>query len=82
VDKNQNYDVTFDSNGGSNVDPQSIRYNKKIQKPADPIRDGYTFAGWKLDDEEYNFDTPVKSDIDLTAHWTVNQYTITFDAVG
>ena len=76
VDKNQNYDVTFDSNGGSNVDPQSIRYNQKIQKPANPIRDGYTFAGWKLDDEEYNFDTPVKSDIDLTANWTENTNTV------
>ena len=79
VDKNQNYDVTFDSNGGSNVYSQSIRYNQKAQKPADPTRDGYTFAGWKLEGEDYDFDNPIKSDIELEAQWTINEYTISFN---
>ena len=37
--------VTFDSNGGSAVDAQTVDDGGKAVKPADPTRDGYTFAG-------------------------------------
>ena len=74
--------VTFDTDGGSAVEPQTVVSGRKAVRPADPVRTGYTFAGWYLDGEVYDFDTPVTTDLTLTAHWTANQYTITFDTAG
>ena len=37
--------------------------------PQDPTRDGYTFDGWYLDGEKYDFSTPVTEDITLVAKW-------------
>ena len=61
--------VTFNSNGGSNVSPQTIDYNGIVSKPVDPTRMGYTFIGWKLNGQTYDFNTPVTSDIILVAEW-------------
>ena len=74
--------VTFDTDGGSAVEPQTVVSGRKAVRPADPVRTGYTFAGWYLDGEVYDFDTPVTTDLTLTAHWTANSYTITFDTAG
>lgn len=43
-----------------------------------PIREGYTFGGWYLNGTEYDFDTPVTSDITLVAQWTRNKVQITW----
>ena len=61
--------VTFDSAGGSVVEAQSIEQGGKVQKPADPVRDGYVFGGWYLNDAEYDFGTQVDKNMVLTAHW-------------
>jgi len=67
------YTVTFDSNGGSAVTSQNVPEGGKVTKPADPTREGYTFNGWNLGDQAYDFSTPVTGDITLTAQWTANQ---------
>ena len=61
-----NVTVTFDSAGGSAVEPQSVPQGQPAQRPADPIKDGYAFIGWydKADLEysnmpEWNFSYPV-----------------------
>ena len=77
--------VSFDSNGGSAVSSQQVRYGSKVVKPADPTRSGYTFAGWytaKSGGSKYDFNQPVTGDVTVYAHWTVNSYTLTFDANG
>ena len=74
--------VTFDTDDGSAVESQTVVSGRNAVRPADPVRTGYTFAGWYLDGEVYDFDTPVTTDLTLTAHWTANQYTITFDTAG
>ena len=61
--------VTFDSDGGSDVDQQEI-CNTSAIKPSDPKKDGYDFAGWYLGDTQYTFDTMITTDIALKAHWT------------
>ena len=61
--------VTFDSDGGSDVDQQEI-CNTSAIKPSDPTKNGYLFAGWYLEDMQYAFDTTVTTDITLKAHWT------------
>lgn len=75
------YTVTFQSEGGSEVASQ-IRANTPADQPADPTKEGYTFIGWYNGESEWNFETPVATDLTLTAKWQLNQYTITFDAAG
>lgn len=38
--------VSFDSQGGSIVAGQNVEYDKLIQVPTAPTKEGYTFAGW------------------------------------
>ncbi len=64
------YTVTFDSNGGSEVASQSVEEGSLAECPQAPVRDGYTFVGWFLNNELYDFATPIKSDITLIAQWT------------
>ena len=80
------YTVIFDSNEGSAVSQAGVKFEEKITKPADPTKEGYTFAGWfkeKTLDNEWKFDSDVvTANITLYAKWTVNQYTATFDVNG
>lgn len=87
------YTVTFDSNGGSSVVPQTVKQGEKAKKPASPIKSGYTFNGWydKTLTKVYDFNTPVTEDITLYAKWTKKavppapttvNYTVTFDSKG
>lgn len=67
----QTFTVHFTTGGGaSTVEDQVVEYGKTAERPADPTRDGYTFAGWTLDGVAYSFDTPVTGDLDLVASWT------------
>lgn len=45
------YYIAFDSQGGSYVDTIMGKYNPDIEKPEDPVRTGYRFAGWYEDEE-------------------------------
>ena len=63
------YTVQFDSNGGTQVDSQIVLPGGKAVEPEDPTNSSAAFAGWKLGDDYYDFDTPVNSDITLVAHW-------------
>ena len=77
-----NYTVTFDTDGGSAIDAQTVAYGETVKAPAVPAKSGYTFAGWELDGKAYDFTAPVTEDLTLTANWTVNRYTLTFDTDG
>lgn len=66
--------VSFETGEGSKVDSQTTA-DGKLVKPADPTRDGYTFAGWYTDEactQAYDFSTPVTADLTLHAKWTKN----------
>ena len=68
------YTITFDTAGGSEVAPITQDYGTTITAPANPTKTGYTFAGW---DKTIPATMPAEN-ITLTARWQVNQYTITF----
>ncbi len=79
------YKVTFSSNGGSGVASQSVTSGKKVTKPADPTKGGYTFKGWYSDSaltKAYDFSSAVRSNLTLYAKWAANSYTVTFNANG
>ncbi|MEG0416136.1 MAG: InlB B-repeat-containing protein [Erysipelothrix sp.] len=69
------YNVTFESNGGSHVDPQlGIKEGSLVKKPFDPQYDGFQFDGWYRDEDFkkiWNFDTEtVEENMTLYAKWT------------
>ncbi|MBT1167310.1 InlB B-repeat-containing protein [Bifidobacterium simiarum] len=67
--------VSFDSTGGSSVASQKVADGAKASQPTPPTRSGYSFAGWYNGSTRYDFTTPVKSDLRLTARWTKNSTT-------
>ncbi len=72
------YTITFDSAGGSAVEPITQDYGTPVVPPTDPTLVGHTFAGWNPAVPA----TMPADDLELTAQWTVNQYTISFDSAG
>ena len=72
------YTITFDTAGGSEIASITQDYGTAITAPADPTREGYTFIGW---DREIPETMPAEN-ITLKARWEINQYTITFDTAG
>ena len=72
------YTITFDTNGGSEIAPITQDYGTEITAPADPTRKGYTFKGW---DKEIPKTMPAEN-MTVKAQWEINQYTITFDTNG
>lgn len=80
------YTVTFNSMGGSDIEPVTVIGGRTFMQPADPTRKNYQFAGWYKDEEctqPWNFgvDT-VSSDLTLYAKWikeaAPNEVTVTF----
>ena len=72
------YTITFDTNGGSAINPITQDYNTAITAPADPTRKGYTFAGWNPALPT----TMPAGDMTVTAQWEIVTYTITYNLDG
>jgi uncharacterized repeat protein (TIGR02543 family) len=72
------YTITFDSNGGSEVDPITLDYGSIVTAPEAPTRSGYEFAGWTPELPE----TMPDEDITVTAIWTVNTFTVSITGGG
>ena len=82
------YTVTFNSYGGTPVPPaQEVEYGLTATEPAAPEKTGYTFDGWYLGDEKYDFSAAVEQNITLTAKWHITPHNIyaylrTGDSIG
>lgn len=77
--------VSFNTDGGSTIDSITVQHGSTITKPADPTKEGYTFAGWYYDEggesghTAWDFDSrTVLSNITLIAHWTSDTYSVTY----
>ena len=81
----EEYTVTFDTDGESEVADQTIIYGNKITKPADPTKTGYIFDNWYTDDTYstvFDFDTIITSDTTIYAKYNINTYTVTLNPNG
>ena len=75
--------VTYDyGERGGIYAKQIVQAGEKAIQPDVPSRQGYQFTDWYLDDTKYDFNAAVTGDMTLTAKWTANSYTITFDTDG
>ncbi len=77
------YTVNFDSNGGTSVPSLDVKYDRSLNEPEEPTKDGYTFAGWYTDgsyEVKYIFERMESYDFTLYAKWEPKTYTISFDS--
>lgn len=75
------FTLTFDTMGGSMVEPDTALYLETFTAPEPPTRTGYDFAGWYADSEfttPFDFTAEVSADATAYAMWTPQQYMITF----
>ena len=61
------YTITFNTDGGSTIAPITQNYGTAIEAPANPTKDGYTFAGW---DKTIPSTMPAEN-VTITATWTL-----------
>ena len=76
------YTVTYDSNDGSAVLPETVAYNETATEPDDPALLSHLFAGWYTDEtleDAFDFETPIVANITLYAKWN-EAVTVTFDS--
>ncbi|MCF0145522.1 MAG: InlB B-repeat-containing protein, partial [Eubacterium sp.] len=72
------YTVSFDSKGGSEVKSITADAGQLIQKPENPTKEEYTFAGWYTDSkykDRWDFEEDVMPDGNLTliAKWVTGE---------
>ena len=72
------YTITFDTAGGSEIDSIEQDYDTAITAPDAPTKEGYTFIGW---DTTVPKKMPAK-DMTVKARWQINRYKTTFDTDG
>ncbi|MCI6497993.1 MAG: InlB B-repeat-containing protein [Lachnospiraceae bacterium] len=80
------YNVTFDTNGGSEAASQVVIWGGNASQPENaPVKEGYTFAGWYGDKEctiPYDFSKGIKENTTIYAKWAINTYKVSFDTNG
>ncbi len=61
--------VTFDTDGGSEIESRVVNHNENTYKPINPTRGGYCFDGWYVGDKKYDFLSNITDDITIKAKW-------------
>lgn len=61
--------VSFTAKIGPGVAPITVKVGDTIDEPILPANDEYKFMGWYLDNEKFDFNTPIKKNINLEAKW-------------
>ena len=72
------YTITFDTDGGSEIASITQDYGTAVTKPQDPTKTGNTFDGWNTEIPS----TMPAEDVTIKANWKINEYTVTFNSNG
>jgi len=67
--ENETFTITFDTDGGNEIESQTVKRRNKVIAPTNPTKKDYTFVEWQLDGERYDFNIPITKDITLIAIW-------------
>lgn len=76
----ENYTISFNTNGGSYIEPINIKEGNKITRPIDPIKEGFEFVDWYIDggfEHKFDFNSPIYSDLILYAKYVEEDSKIT-----
>lgn len=79
------YNIKFDSNGGSKVASLKVKKEEILNSLPFVDKEGYEFVGWYLEEDLYDLNIPIKSDITLKAKWIEKEdeeHIIKFDSLG
>ena len=84
------FTVIFNTDGGNEIESQVVEQGKTVEKPNVPIKEGYEFIGWFVDNKEYNFNDIVLDNLVIEAKWSeidnskssIKRYTVSFDTDG
>ncbi len=76
------YSIVFDSNGGTQVPAITQDYNTAVIEPTQPTKAGFRFDGWYEGQTKYAFDKIEPRQVNLTAKWIANTFSITFNSLG
>lgn len=68
-DKNKIVTVTFDTDGGNYIESKKILVGKKLLEIEEPVKNGYKFLGWYLNEVLFDINTPITEDCTLVAKW-------------
>lgn len=69
------YVVTFDAaGGGASTTKVEVTEGSTVTNPEDPTKEHYSFEGWYLNDEKFDFSNPIKSNITLVAKWSFSSH--------
>ena len=63
------YTISFNSAGGNNVGNQTVFEGGMVVEPKDPVKDGYVFLGWYVDEELFDFSMKIDGNLVLEARW-------------
>lgn len=84
--RDSTYTITFDSNGGTEIEDVEVENGEIVKLPEPPKKDGYKFVGWtNKKGQVVTKGTQVKDDLTLKAEWIKNdvkQLTVQFDTDG
>ena len=71
--ENDEYQVTFDTQGGTMIYPVAVEKNTPVSEPEKPVKPGFVFVGWYLNGEPYDFAQPVTGNMILRAKWVIDK---------
>ncbi|MBQ8292284.1 MAG: InlB B-repeat-containing protein [Bacilli bacterium] len=77
------YVITLDYNDGTGKKEElTYEYGAKISKFGTPTRTGYSFVGWYIGDERFDYENMPGTDLTVTAKWSLDETVITFKSNG
>ncbi|MDE5566142.1 MAG: InlB B-repeat-containing protein, partial [Anaeroplasmataceae bacterium] len=76
--------VTIDLDNGETPTTKKVEKGQKLTGITEPTKEGYTFAGWKVNGSAWTMDEAITADITIVAQWTLEaeKFTVSFDSKG